>query len=137
MSNLEDIPKKSIFNVPENYFEKLPARVQSRISEDRIHPHRKHVWEYALQYALPLLVVAVIVVYYCYPKPDAETILASVETADLIQYLQQEENLTMEDVVDNVEFKPEDVEAIENEIYDLQVDADNQAIEFELNTLWK
>jgi hypothetical protein len=33
MKKLEDIPKKTIFEVPEGYFDKLPGVIQSRIAE--------------------------------------------------------------------------------------------------------
>ena len=32
MKKLEDIPKKEIFDVPDGYFEKLPGKIQARIS---------------------------------------------------------------------------------------------------------
>ncbi|HEX8041625.1 MAG TPA: hypothetical protein VF490_20900 [Chryseosolibacter sp.] len=136
MSKLEDIPKESIFRVPENYFVELPSRIQSRISvRKKTSSSEKHLWSYALRYALPLAVIAAILVYNYYPEPDAESILATVETADIVQYLQQESALTTEDVLDNIDFKTEDVEAIENEVYDLGTDANDQDLELEFNTL--
>lgn len=135
MSKLEDIPKESIFRVPENYFVELPSRIQSRISGRKSFSAEKHVWQYALRYALPLVVIAAILVYNYAPEPDAESILATVETPDIVQYLQEESSLTTEDVLDNIEFKTEDVEAIENEVYDLRTDVYEQDLESEFNTL--
>lgn len=135
MHKLEDIPKKSIFQVPEKYFDHLPAKIQARVAEGHARAY-KPVWRYAVQYALPLL-IAGIIIYYNYPAtPTAESILASVETADLVQYLQQDAALTTDDLIETVDFGPADVEAIENEIYDMPIDdANSREIELELNTL--
>lgn len=135
MSKLEDIPKESIFRVPEKYFEELPSRIQSRISAGKSLSSGNLIRRYALRYALPLVVIAAILVYNYYPEPDAESILATVETADIVQYLQQESALTTDDLLDNIEFRTEDVEAIENEVYDLHTDTDAQDLELEFNTL--
>lgn len=135
MRKLEDIPKESIFQVPEKYFDDLPAKIQARIVEAQPHTHRP-VWRYAVQYALPLLIVALIIYYNYRAAPDAESILASVDTADLVQYLQQDAALTTDDLIETVDFAPADVEAIENAIYDTPIDVTNpQEIEWELITL--
>jgi hypothetical protein len=117
MANLDDIPKKTFFTTPENYFDKLPGRIQSRITEADTGARRNRVVTYALQYALPIIVVFALVLFYRSSNPDAETILATVDTEELIIYL-QESGMTTEELLDNVEFTQEELEAIENEIYD-------------------
>ena len=136
MGKLEDISNKSIFEVPERYFEELPLRIQSRIGRSAATPSARPVWQYALRYALPILLAGVILFYTYHSSTHAESILASVETADLVLYLQQEPALTMEDVIENVDFAPADVDAIETEVYDLELgNATPRDIESELNTL--
>lgn len=134
MSKLEDIPKKVIFNVPEDYFDKLPSKIQSRIAspaDRRLRP----VFRYTLQYALPLILTVAILFFYIKPEPDAASILATVDTEDLINYL-QESGLTTEDLIENIDFNSGDLEAIENEVYDLELpDLRNEEIDVELNTL--
>jgi hypothetical protein len=136
MHKLEDIPKTSIFQVPEKYFDHLPAKIQARMDEQPSRA-KKTVWQYAVQYALPLLIVAGIVYYYNYsPAINAESILASVDTADLVQYLQQDATLTTDDLIEGVDFAPAEIEAIENAIYDSPIDGtSDQEIELELITL--
>ena len=121
---LEDIPKKPIFNVPEGYFEQLPGKIQQRIDAGS----NKEVPVFArlrLQYALPALVLLVIVawLFRTTPATDAESILASVETEDMIAYLNSSE-LTTEEVLDEVQFNPLDIEDIEMEVYQLQLEDD-------------
>jgi len=130
MGKLEEIPKKHFFQAPENYFDHLPVRIQKRIAAGEKTYFRKPAFRYALQYALPLLLLAAII-FYSSPVPNAESILASVETGDLIQYL-QESGLTTEDVVENIQFTNAEVEAIENEVYYL--DQDIKDFDLELNT---
>lgn len=136
MRKLEDIPKKNVFQVPEKYFEHLPMRIQSRMDEQPTSL-KKPVWQYAVQYALPLLIVAGIIYYYYYPAAsNAESIIASVDTADLVQYLQQDASLTTDELIESVDFAPADVEAIENAIYDSPIDVKNgQELELEFITL--
>ena len=121
MAGLEDIPKKQFFTTPEDYFDKLPGKIQSRISTAKKGAERKLVLMYALRYALPLVVIAGLIFFYNSSPSDAETILASVDTEELINYL-QESGMTTEEVLDNVKFSPEELEAIENEVYDFSFD---------------
>jgi len=135
MSKLEDIPKKHIFSVPEDYFEKLPFRIQSRIPESPPETRMRPAFRYALQLALPAVLVAVVLFWYTRPSSDATTILATVGTDELIYYL-QESGLTTEDLMEYVEFDHSDVEAIESEVYDLELPGLNDdEIDLELNAL--
>lgn len=135
MGKLEDIPKKQFFKVPDGYFDKLPTQIQSRISNPGTVSGMQPVFRYALQYALPLVVVAAILFYNYSPRPDAESMLVSVETTDLIQYL-QESDMTTEDLLDQIDFSGDELEAIENEVYDMDImDIEDESLNPELITL--
>lgn len=116
MARLDDIPKKEFFTTPPGYFEKLPAAIQSRTQRA---PERRSfpVVKYSLQYALPLILILAALFFYRRTATDAETILASVDTEALIAYL-QDTGLTTDDVLESFEFSTEDIQAIEDEIYD-------------------
>lgn len=137
MGNLDNTSKKSVFQVPDGYFEKLAAQIQMKVTDSRRFSENRPMWRYGFQYALPLLIVAVILLYAFPPRPDAESILSSVETADLVLYLQEDAGFTTEDLIENIEFIPADVEAIENEVYDPLGDTrpGDAEVELELNTL--
>lgn len=133
MSKLEDIPKKDFFTVPEGYFDMLPLKIQARIEASE--PQRRiqqPVLRYALTYALPLLVAAIVVFFSTRSQPNAEAMLASVETAALVQYLAESELTT--DMLESVDLGAEELEALENEVYDLSLEAiDMETLNSELN----
>ena len=135
MGKLEDIPKKQFFNVPDGYFDRLPAQIQSRIASHKGDTRHYSVLRYALQYALPVLLVAAVLFYYSSKSPGPESILASVETADLINYL-QEAGLTTDDVLENIDFNSHELEALENEVYELNFQSmDDETLDLEMNAL--
>lgn len=116
MVRLDDIPKKEFFKAPDGYFDGLPSRIQSRIVEKpRTGPV---VAKFAFRYALPVVLVAAGWLFYRTGHPDAEAILASVETEELIGYL-QDTGMTTEEMLEDIELTPEEVDALENEVYDL------------------
>lgn len=119
MARLDDISRKQIFTTPEDYFDDLPAKILSRISHEKPVRAQRPVVRYALQYALPLVVIAASVVYYNLTgDTNPESILASVETEDIILYL-QESGVTTDEVLESIEFTSLELDALENEVYDI------------------
>ncbi len=89
----EEIDKDNIFKVPENYFEELPGRIQSKIRsrEKRFLPEIN--WLGILKISVSLAAVLFFVLYFAPLKtstgPTApEAILAQVNTDDVIAYLE-------------------------------------------------
>lgn len=135
MKNLEDIPKNHPFKVPDDYFDRLPGKIQSRIEQAVGVKETKPYFRYALQYALPVILITIAAVFYLKPAAlqDADSLLASVETNDLVAYLEESE-MTTDELIENANFDSESVEAIESEahfnfdldtIEDLNVELDN------------
>ncbi|HEU5291512.1 MAG TPA: hypothetical protein VFU05_12770 [Cyclobacteriaceae bacterium] len=118
MKKLEDIPKKHPFKVPEGYFDKLPGIIQARIVDKSEVQEAKSYFRHALQYALPVIALAIVVVIYFIPKntQDVDTILASVSTEELVAYLENSE-ITTEELLEEMTLDTESVEAIESEVY--------------------
>lgn len=118
MKKLEDIPKKHSFEVPEGYFDKLPGVIQSRIAEESGAKESKPYFRYVLQYALPVIILAVASIIYFVPgKPqDVDSMLASVSMEELVSYLEQTD-ISTEELLNNMELDNESVEAIESEVY--------------------
>jgi hypothetical protein len=128
MRKLEDIPKKEIFTVPDGYFETFPGIVQSRVAE-RNQPSLKTspVFRYSVRFAIPLLVLLAVGVFWYTRQPggtDAETILASVETEDLMVYL-QESDLSTEELMDHLPLDADDADDIHDAVYELNF-SDNE-----------
>lgn len=137
MTKLENIPKKTVFTVPDGYFEKLPARIQSRIPTEAVNTGFSTFFRYHLRYALLLVLVAAAVFYYYTPsRPDPEAILAKVETSDLILYIEETSVPASEELLEGMDVSTADLEAIENEVYDLGLEgAGKELLELELNDL--
>jgi hypothetical protein len=127
MKKLDDIPKKQIFNVPEGYFEELPGIIQSRVSERQNSNEAAPVLRYALRFAMAtVLVVAITVLWFQRGGKieKTESILASIETADLVAYI-DDADLTTDELMDDLTFHPEDAEGIEDAVYSLGLDENN------------
>jgi hypothetical protein len=136
MSKLENIPKKTVFTVPDGYFDKLPADIQYRVSAKDAATQWSQLYSYSLRYALPLVVVAAVVFYYAQSRPDTEAILATVETTDLILFIHETTPTTTEDLLEGFDISFAGVEAIENEVYDLDLgESGDHVLEMELNNL--
>jgi hypothetical protein len=120
MKKLEDIPKKSIFEVPEGYFDRLPGVIQSRIAEKSPVRDQQSYWVLSLRYALPaiVLIAASIFVYqnyYSNQATDAESILASIDSQELVNYL-DDDNVSMEEILEDVdvnEINPDELNTME------------------------
>jgi hypothetical protein len=134
MKKLEDIPKNHPFKVPEGYFDSLPGIIQARVAEKFEVKEAKPYFRYALQYALPVVVLAIVAVIYLFPTnpQDVDTMLASVSTEELVAYLEQSD-ITTEELLNEMDLDSESVEAIESEVYfndienldELDLDLDN------------
>ena len=137
MKKLENIPKKEIFKVPEGYFEGLPAKIQARIESANPARETSFVFRYKLQYALPVIALLAIGIYWfnisSQPK-DVDALLASVQTEDLVAYL-SESDLTTEDLLEHVEYNSTDLEEIESEVYELHLDAEGLDGDIDLDNI--
>jgi hypothetical protein len=118
MKKLEDIPKKQIFEVPDGYFDKLPGVIQSRVSasgKDEVSQ-----WTFALRYALPILILAGIGIFWYNNVPadynDLETELEAMQPSQLSIYL-DDSDLSTEELVETVTWSEDDLKDIEDEVY--------------------
>lgn len=136
MIELDNIPKKTVFTVPDGYFDKLPGAIQSRIP--RGDTSRTPARSYTLRYALPAILVAAVAIYYYNTQSgaDPQTILATVDTNELILYVQETTPVTTDDLLESFDISTGDVEAIENEVYNLDLEQTiDDFLELELNNL--
>lgn len=88
---LEDLKKKNIYTVPDNYFDQLPTRIQSRINEKRPASWLNFNWSLTYKLAAPVLAVLFLVFYFGRSDrqipQDAESLLARVNTDEIIAYI--------------------------------------------------
>ena len=127
MKKLEEIPKKEVFKVPEGYFENLPGIIQARVTQQHNRQEAAPVFMFALKYALPVIVVFALGLFWFTGKdevPTAESILASIQTDDLVAYL-DEDDLTTEELLEDVSLTDEDAAVIEGAVYELGLGDEN------------
>ena len=137
MKKLDDIPKKGIFEAPDGYFDRLPGIIQARVAATNPRKVERLYLRYALRYALPVILLVTIGIFLLRPKPtpSAEEMLASVNTPDLVSYL-EETDITVEQLLYAIEVDDELVDAVEKEVYStLPLDDLENEIEFELDTI--
>lgn len=127
MKKLEEIPKKEVFKVPDGYFENLPGIIQARVAQQNKSEEVRPVFAYALQYALPIIAFFALGLFWFIGKnetPTAESILASIQTEDLVAYL-DEADITTEELLDDVSLSDEDATEIEGAVYEFELDDTN------------
>ncbi len=118
MKRLDEIPKKSLFEVPEGYFEKLPGVIQARVA---IPTAVGMAWgRLALRYALPVLVLAAAALFIINREPGAEgpeEVIASLESEQLVAYL-EETDLNIEDLLESIPLDGTEVDMLEVDALD-------------------
>ena len=72
MKKLEDIPKKNVFEVPDGYFDRLPGIIQARVSQEK-PSFVWYSWPVALRYALPVLLMMAVGIFWYTSNPYSGT----------------------------------------------------------------
>ncbi len=133
MKKLEDIPKKTLFEVPDGYFDRLPGVIQARVTEKQ----PELAWgSFALKFALPAVaLVAVAVFFWNGPAAlSSEELLAGIDSEQLVAYLGESE-LNSDDLLEFVPLDQEEASALEdnalNEIELTDLDLDELEQEFD------
>ena len=130
MKNLENIPKKNVFEVPEGYFDSLPGIIQTRIAAEKPYSMRYRV-VCSLKYALPALAI-VLIAFFFWSKPvgqSTEDLLASVDSSSLVAYL-EDSDISSDDLLESIPLQTDEVDAIQENSMD-----EIQANDLDLKTL--
>lgn len=117
MKRLEDIPKKTLFEVPEGYFDRLPGVIQARISAK----NKQSIWVpslgYSLKFALPAIALAALAfLFWSGPsRQTTEEVLASIDSEQLVAYL-QDSDLNADDFLEAVPLDQEELASIQQDV---------------------
>jgi hypothetical protein len=118
MKKLEDIPKKSVFKVPDGYFDQLPTVIQARMAEGKRSP-LSGVFGFSLKYALPVIVLVVAGVFWFRPDPSIERQLNDIDAEQIALYLDDsysgEINVGTED--SQAGWTEEELNELEDDVY--------------------
>ena len=123
MKKLDEIPKKSIFEAPEGYFDRLPGIIQARVSPLAVGakqgPQGMPYFFLGLKYAIPVLIVGAASFFFLNnPQTlSAEELIASVDSAHLVAYL-EDSDLNSDDLLEIVPLNQEEAEAIQGSSID-------------------
>ena len=124
MKNLENIPKKNVFEVPEGYFDSLPGIIQARVAQEKKEPFWVFSIRNNVKYALPALAI-VLIAFFFWSKPagqSTEDLLASVDSSSLVAYL-EDSDISSDDLLESIPLQTEEVDAIqENSMDEIQAD---------------
>ncbi|MBI3481734.1 MAG: hypothetical protein HY015_01935 [Bacteroidetes bacterium] len=118
MKKLDEIPKKNVFEVPDGYFDRLALKIQSRTEE--LSPVKSiPTWNLALRYVLPIVLIAVALIFIFKPKAtqDTEHLLASVSSEQLVEYL-NESDITEQDLLEAINFDDVDADSLSVQVQD-------------------
>jgi hypothetical protein len=118
--NLENIPKKNIFNVPENYFNDLPMRIQAQTSGQTIVVpliswSKKRTWGSIAA----CMAIGILGYFTLIPQQNSlgNESLTGVQNQEIVNYLIQE-NINQTDVAEQINnnktFKFKDSELLDN-----------------------
>ena len=123
---LEDLPKKQIFSVPEDYFTELPAIIQSRA----VQPAKDtplFSWPNALRYALPALALVMMLVYFGTRVNNADinvqALIDEVPTEELVAYISNSD-ITTDELLSLIDINELDLDGMVEE--DISLLNDNE-----------
>lgn len=131
--NLDDFDKEQIFKTPQGYFEDLPQIIQSRvIAEDAKGKEKRWlpVPKLALQYAIPAFIAVIIGAFFLFKNADQglapAEIIAQVEDEAILYYLENEIDLTTEDILQSVpeEYFGEDFGSITDGMEEIDINSE-------------
>ena len=130
---LEDIKKKNIYKVPDNYFDQLSTRIQSRVNEKKPVLGVPLNWKLALKVAVPVVAVVMILFYFGIASMrnstlSSEELLAQVNTDDLIAYLETTD-ITTDEIIEEVDFTNIDIDFYENGPIMQDIELNNEEID--------
>ncbi|MBX2962833.1 MAG: hypothetical protein KF687_09995 [Cyclobacteriaceae bacterium] len=117
MKNLENIPKKNIFEVPDGYFDKLPSVIQSRVAAKQPLLVRQPYFQYVLKFALPVIIVAAAVVFIFRPQANSvDQLISKISTEQLMAYLEDQPAM-WDELLDDIDLNAMEIDALEMEVY--------------------
>lgn len=115
---LKGLKDKQLFTVPDGYFDRLPERVQARITTSE----KRMVFKFpvALKFAFPVVLLTIVVVFWMQNNginktQDVHQLLSEIPTDDILDYL-EDSDLSLADIIDGIDGEES---VFENHMYEL------------------
>ena len=117
---LNEMPKKQVYSVPDNYFDNLPTIIQSRVVKQESKILLFSNWSSAVRYALPALALLLMVTYFgvriSKDNIDVQAMLEDIPTEELVLFL-AESDISTEEILSMVDLNEFDIDGmVEEEI---------------------
>ena len=113
---LEDIEKKEVFKVPEEYFDDLPLRIQKRIEAEKPKPVIGLNFNVSFKVLAPVAASLLIVLYFIlFSDPSGlkssnyEAMLDEVSTEELVSFLEVND-FDAEAFIEDFDFSTQDID---------------------------
>ena len=117
---LNEMPKKQVYSVPDDYFDNLPTIIQSRVIKQERKLFFFPNWSSSIRYALPALALVLMVTYFGVRinnnNIDVQAMLEDIPTEELVLFL-AESDISTEEILSMVDLNEFDIDGmIEEEI---------------------
>ena len=120
MRKLEDIPKKtkkSIFKVPDGYFDQLPTVIQARMTKDGRHTSPSNIISFSLKVAVPVVALVIAGIFWLRTGQTADDQLDDVDTEQIALYLSNVEHIDLEEANEANGWTKQELDQLEDTIY--------------------
>lgn len=124
---LDELPKKQVHSVPDDYFKELPSIIQAKVVEPEHTRTPAILWSSALRYALPAIALVIMLVYFGTRLNnndiDVQAMLDDIPTEELVSYLTDSE-ITTEELLSLIDVNELDVDGMVDENIELLNDSE-------------
>jgi len=124
---LDELPKKQVYSVPNDYFKELPGIIQSRVVKPEQERTPVFILSSALRYALPVLALVMMLVYFGVRLNnndiDVQAMIDEISTEELVSYLTESE-ITTDELLSLIDINELDVDGMVDENIELLNDSE-------------
>ena len=124
---LDELPKKQVHSVPDDYFKELPSIIQARVIKPEQTRTPVLVWSSALRFALPAVALVMMLVYFGVrlnnDDIDVQAMIEDISTEELISYI-TESDITTEELLSLIDINELDVDGMVDDNIELLNDSE-------------
>ena len=124
---LDELPKKQLYSVPDDYFKELPSIIQARVVESEQARTPVLIWSSALRYALPVIALILMLVYFGTRIKnndiDVQAMIDDIPTEELISYITESE-ITTDELLSLINLNELDVDGMVDDNIELLNDSE-------------
>ena len=124
---LDELPKKQVYSVPDDYFKELPSIIQARAVEQEKTKTPVILWSATLRFALPVIALVMMLVYFGTrlnnDDIDIQAMLDDIPTEELVSYLTESE-ITTDELLSLIDINELDVDGMVDENIELLNDSE-------------